>query len=121
MAKHACFARGGKDGVLAVLFYYIILSVKIQLYFSAQNYQFNSVCVKRNIVGRSPHHCEAHHLHEVQPRSFAPRGGNDVLASLEMMLRALHANDVVPTAQMEKSIAEAMDFLAEAVNFEPYA
>ena len=33
------------------------------------------------------HHCEAHHLHKVQPRSFVPRGSNDVLASLEMMLR----------------------------------
>ena len=51
----------------------------------------------------------------------AARGGNDVLASLEMMLRALHANDVVPTAQMKKSIAaEAMDFLCYHYKIDPY-
>jgi hypothetical protein len=25
-------------------------------------------------LGASPHHCEAHHLHKVQHRSFVPRG-----------------------------------------------
>ena len=36
---------------------------------------------------------------------------NDVLALLEMMLRALHANDVVPAAQMKKSKSFDLDFL----------
>ena len=44
--------------------YYITLSVKKQLYFSAQDYRSNSVCEKRNFIGRSPLHCEAHHLHQ---------------------------------------------------------
>ena len=48
-----------------------------------------------------------------------PRGGNDVLALLEMMLRALHANDVVPAAQMKKSKSFDLDFLAGAGGFEP--
>ena len=36
-----------------------------------------------------------------------------------MMLRALHANDVVPAAQMKKSKSHDLDFLAERVGFEP--
>ena len=65
---------------------------------------YNSVCAKRNIIygvavtslGASPHY-----LHEVQHRSFVPHGGNDVLATLEMMLPS-RANDVVPCGTNEK-------------------
>ena len=48
-----------------------------------------------------------------------PRGGNDVLALLEMMLRALHANGVVPAAQMKKSKSFNLDFLVRVTGVEP--
>ena len=35
------------------------------------------------------------------------------------MLRALHANEVVPAAQMKKSKSFDLDFLAGAYDFEP--
>ena len=71
-----------------------------------------SVCAKRNIIGRSPHH-----LHEVQlhlrhgATSFicAAWSGNDVLALLEMML-TLRANDVVPCGTNEKIQLERVGF-----------
>ena len=69
------------------------------------------ICAKRNII-------DAHSLANDSITSFAEgnfiyangvtsficaaRGGNDVLAFLEMMLRALHANDVVPCGTNEK-------------------
>ena len=36
-----------------------------------------------------------------------------------MMLRALHANDVMPAAQMKKSKSFDLDFLAGDEGFEP--
>ena len=44
----------------------------------------------------------------------------DVLALLEMMLRALHANDVVPAAQMKKSKSCDLDFLVHPFKIDPY-
>jgi hypothetical protein len=35
---------------------------------------------------------------------------NDVLAPLKMMLRVLHANDVVPSAQMKILVPKNEDF-----------
>ncbi|MBQ5792894.1 MAG: hypothetical protein IIW17_02635, partial [Clostridia bacterium] len=68
--------------------YYTTLSIINQLYFSAQDYRSNSVCAKRNIIGRKPTSLRSTSFAPtVQPRSFVPRGGNDVLALLEMMLR----------------------------------
>ncbi|MBQ5778972.1 MAG: hypothetical protein IIW13_03185 [Paludibacteraceae bacterium] len=39
-------------------------------------------------MGASPHHCEAHHLHEVQHRSFVSACGGMMLTFGQMMLRA---------------------------------
>ena len=81
-----------------------ILSVKNQLYLSAQSERSNSVCAKRNIIGHSPHHCEAHHLyqrcnivHLCPPCGgmMLSQGSNDVAYATQMMLCLM--------AQMKKS------------------
>ena len=71
-------------------------------------------------LGVSPHHCEAHHLHEVQHRSFVPRGA--------AMMLSWRSNDdacvarkrcCVLRTQMKKSKPIGLDFLAGALGLEP--
>ena len=76
-------------------------------------------CVRANATFRlreAQHHCEAHHLHEVQHR-FVPQADNDVLASLEMML-TFGQMMLCLAAQMKKSKSFDLDFLAGAVRLE---
>ena len=85
-----------------------------------------SVCAKRNFIGRSPHHCEAHHLHQrcnlVHLCRLSRQWG---WAKAQMML-PWRANDVSAYkfakrtwAQMKKSKSFDLDFLAGAGGFEP--
>ena len=102
--------------------YYITLSVKNQLYFSAQDYWYNSVCAKRNIVygeavtslGASPLHLRQSlnlvHLCRLSRQWCSRYARNDV---------DLRSNDVVPAAQMKKSKSFDLDFLTGTAGLEP--
>ena len=68
-----------------------------------------SVCAKRNFIGRKPTSLRSTSFARSATSFICAASGNDVLASLEMML-PLRANDVVPAAQMKNPKAELSDF-----------
>ena len=67
------------------------------------------VCAKRNFIGRKPTSLRSTSFARSATSFICAASGNDVLASLEMML-PLRANDVVPAAQMKNPKAELSDF-----------
>ena len=67
------------------------------------------VCAKRNIIGRKPTSLRSTSFARSATSFICAASGNDVLASLEMML-PLRANDVVPATQMKNPKAELSDF-----------
>jgi len=69
----------------------------------------HSVCAKRNFIGRKPTSLQSTSFARSATSFICAASGNDVLASLEMML-PLRANDVVPAAQMKNPKAELSDF-----------
>ena len=78
-----------------------------------------SVCEKSNIIGQQPTSLRSTSFAR-SATSFicAARGGNDVLALLEMML-TFGQMMLCLAAQMKKSNSYELDFLAAALGFEP--
>ena len=82
--------------------YYTTFSVKNQQYFSAQDYRSNFVCAKRNFIGRKPTSLRSTSFARSATSFICAAGGNDVLALLEMMLRASTQMMLCPADTNEK-------------------
>ena len=67
------------------------------------------ICAKRNFIGRKPTSLRSTSFVRSATSFICASSGNDVLASLEMML-PLRANDVVPAAQIKNPKAALPDF-----------